>query len=124
MCKCRVADKFFNRFLHIHIRQLNNETLFSHVTRIHLFVNELIDIEPGKKHPLPWYPPICHSPESFNEKYITRTLLDATAQQQQSSDASLKPLLYNLVQTADLAEIGQRILTAIEAVRVASLVII
>lgn len=84
--------------------------------RTHLFVNELIDIEPGKKHPLPWHSPTCQSPKSFNEKYITSTLLDATAQQQ-SSDASLKPFLHNLVQSADLAEIGQRILTAIETVR-------
>ncbi|XP_011868164.1 PREDICTED: tetratricopeptide repeat protein 17 isoform X3 [Vollenhovia emeryi] len=80
----------------------------------HLFVNELIDIEPWKKHPLPWHPPICHSPESFNEKYIAHTLLDATMQQH-LPDASLKPFLHNLVQTADLAEIGQRILTATEA---------
>ncbi|XP_012227252.1 tetratricopeptide repeat protein 17 [Linepithema humile] len=80
----------------------------------HLFVNELIDIEPWKKHPLPWYPPTCQSPKSFNKKYITPALLDATVQQH-SSDASLKPFLHNLVQTADFAEIGQRILTAIKA---------
>lgn len=86
-----------------------------HVIRTHLFVNELIDIEPWKKHPLPWHPPICLTSKSFNKKYITRTLLDATVQQR-SSDASLKPFLHNLVQTADFAEIGQRILTATEAV--------
>ncbi|XP_070517134.1 tetratricopeptide repeat protein 17-like isoform X4 [Cardiocondyla obscurior] len=80
----------------------------------HLFVNELIDIEPWKKHPLPWHPPICQTPKSFNERYITRSLLDATMQQH-SPDVSLKPFLHNLVQTADLAEIGQRILTATEA---------
>lgn len=81
---------------------------------IRLFVNELIDIEPWKKHPLPWHPPICQAPKSFNKKYITRTLLDATVQQH-SSDASLKPFLHNLVQTTEFAEIGQRILTATEA---------
>lgn len=81
-----------------------------------MFVNELIDIEPWKKHPLPWHPPICQTPKSFNKKYITRTLLDATVQQH-SSDASLKPFLHNLVQTAEFAEIGQRILTATEAVQ-------
>ncbi|KAL6265599.1 hypothetical protein P5V15_002393 [Pogonomyrmex californicus] len=80
----------------------------------HLFVNELIDIEPWKKHPLPWHPPICQSPKSFNKKYITYTLLDASVQQH-SPDTSLKPFLHNLVQSADLAEIGQRILTATEA---------
>lgn len=42
-------------------------------------------------------------------------LLDATVQQH-SPDISLKPFLHNLVHTADLAEIGQRILTATEAV--------
>lgn len=78
-------------------------------------MNELIDIESWKKHPLPWHPPICQAPKSFNKKYITRTLLDATIQQH-SSDASLKPFLHNLVPTADFAEIGQRILTATEAV--------
>ncbi|XP_025159816.1 tetratricopeptide repeat protein 17 isoform X3 [Harpegnathos saltator] len=81
---------------------------------IHLFVNELIDIEPGKKHPLPWHPPICQAPKLFDEKYITDSLLDATTQQH-SSDASLKSFLHSLVQTAESAEIGQRILTAIEA---------
>ncbi|KYN15443.1 Tetratricopeptide repeat protein 17 [Trachymyrmex cornetzi] len=80
----------------------------------HLFVNELIDIEPWKKHPLPWHPPICQSPISFNERYITHMLLDATVQQH-SPDISLKPFLHSLVHTADLAEIGQRILTATEA---------
>lgn len=79
-------------------------------------MNELIDMEPWKKHPLPWYPPICQTPKSFNKKYITHTLLDVTTQQR-SSDTSLRPFLHNLVQTADLAEIGQRILTATEAVR-------
>lgn len=86
-----------------------------YVIRTHLFVNELIDIGPWKKHPLPWYPPTCQSPKSFNKKYITSALLDATMQQH-LSDASLKPFLHNLVQTADFAEIGQRILTAIKAV--------
>ncbi|KYM81213.1 Tetratricopeptide repeat protein 17 [Atta colombica] len=80
----------------------------------HLFVNELIDIEPWKKHPLPWHPPICQSPISFNERYITHMLLDATVQQH-SPDISMKPFLHSLVHTADLAEIGQRILTATKA---------
>lgn len=88
----------------------------------HLFVNELIDMEPWKKHPLPWYPPICQTPKSFNKKYITHTLLDVTTQQR-SSDTSLRPFLHNLVQTADLAEIGQRILTATEAKVAASWVL-
>lgn len=78
-------------------------------------MNELIDIEPWEKHPLPWHPPICQSRKSFNERYITHTLLDETMQQY-SPDASLKPFLHNLVHTADLAEIGQRILTATETV--------
>ncbi|EZA50628.1 Tetratricopeptide repeat protein [Ooceraea biroi] len=79
----------------------------------HLFVNELIDVEPGKKHPLPWRPPTCQTPKSYNDKYITRIVLDATVQQH-PSDVSLKPFLQNLAQTADFAEIGQRILTATE----------
>lgn len=88
---------------------------FLYVIRTHLFINELIDIEPWKKHPLPWHPPICQTSNLFNERYITHTLLDATIQQH-SPDTYLKPFLHNLVQTADLAEIGQRILTATEAV--------
>lgn len=80
-----------------------------------MFVNELIDMEPWKKHSLPWYPPICQSPKLFNDKYITHTLLDTTMQQH-SPDTFLKPFLHNLVQTTDLAEIGQRILTATEMV--------
>ncbi|XP_048514403.1 tetratricopeptide repeat protein 17 isoform X2 [Athalia rosae] len=77
----------------------------------HLFVNELIGIDPGKEHSLPWYPPACEAPKSFDPKYISATLLKATIGNN-LADSSLSHVLKNLVKDSELAEIGQRILTA------------
>jgi hypothetical protein len=79
------------------------------------FVNELIDVEPGESHPWPWHLPICQKPKLYNDKYITRALLDATMQLY-TSDTSLKPFLLDLAQVTNFAEIGQRILRATERV--------
>ncbi|XP_063991884.1 tetratricopeptide repeat protein 17 isoform X2 [Diachasmimorpha longicaudata] len=75
------------------------------------FVNELIGIEAGKEHALPWYPPTCQSPETYDQKYISQSLLKATLGSN-SPDSSLAGPLLNLAKDAEIAEIGQRILTA------------
>ncbi|XP_011306782.1 tetratricopeptide repeat protein 17 [Fopius arisanus] len=78
---------------------------------IQIFLNELIGIEAGKEHKLPWYPPTCQSPEIFDQKFISKSLLKATLGSH-SPDSSLSGHLINLVKDAEIAEIGQRILTA------------
>jgi len=80
------------------------------------FVNELIDLEPGESHPWPWYLPTCQKPKSYNDKYIKHAVLDATARRHKS-DTFLKPLLLDLAQVTNFAEIGQRIVSATERVR-------
>ncbi|XP_046477083.1 tetratricopeptide repeat protein 17 isoform X2 [Neodiprion pinetum] len=77
----------------------------------HLFVSELIGIDPGKEHSLPWYPPACEAPKTFDAKYISTTLLKATIGNN-LPDSSLSQVLKSLVKDSELAEIGQRILTA------------
>ncbi|XP_015120948.1 tetratricopeptide repeat protein 17 isoform X2 [Diachasma alloeum] len=78
---------------------------------IQLFVNELIGIGAGKGHDLPWYPPTCQSPETYDQKFISQSLLKATLGSN-SPDSSLREPLLSLVKEAEIAEIGQRILTA------------
>lgn len=83
--------------------------------RTYLFLNELINIEPNKEHPLPWYPPTCQKPKSYDSKYITSELLKVSGSKS-SPDSELTKYLTVLVDGAELAEIGQRILTAIKMV--------
>ncbi|XP_057331405.1 tetratricopeptide repeat protein 17 isoform X2 [Microplitis mediator] len=78
---------------------------------VNIFVNELIGMDSEKEHMLPWYPPICQSPESFDSKFISPLLLKATTGVS-SSDSSLTSFLTDLAKNSELAEIGQRILTA------------
>ncbi|KAJ8678526.1 hypothetical protein QAD02_014313 [Eretmocerus hayati] len=77
----------------------------------YLFVSELIGIEPEKEHPLPWSPPKCQSPRSFDRKYIPSELVKATTGYN-LPDSNLMPSLTSLVEGAEISEIGQRILTA------------
>ncbi|XP_031782231.1 tetratricopeptide repeat protein 17 isoform X2 [Nasonia vitripennis] len=77
----------------------------------YLFVSELIGIDPDKEHPLPWYPPVCQVPKSFDRKYIPPELVKATTGYN-LPDTSLTPMLTALVNDAEISEIGQRILTA------------
>ena len=76
----------------------------------------MISIELHDEHPLPWYPPTCQQPKLFNPKYIPSELLKATTGYNYP-DSSLSHLLTSLVENAELAEIGQRILTATSMVR-------
>lgn len=89
---------------------------------MHLYLGQLIDLAPGTEHPLPWYPPLCDvantasDPEldSYFPSSLTRDGLDVSIR-----EASLRRHLtkyvsegHNMVE----AEIGQRILTAINKV--------
>ncbi|PNF37345.1 hypothetical protein B7P43_G00484 [Cryptotermes secundus] len=87
---------------------------------VHLYLGQLIDLAPGTEHPLPWYPPLCDvastdaDPEldAYFPSSLTKDgLLDVPVR-----EASLRRHLtkyvsegHNMVE----AEIGQRILTAI-----------
>lgn len=82
-------------------------------------MSELIGIDPDKEHPLPWYPPVCQAPKSFDRKYIPPELVKATTGYN-LPDSSLTPLLTALVDDAEVSEIGQRILTATNSVRIFS----
>lgn len=90
------------------------------IFRTYLFVSELIGIDPDKEHPLPWYPPICQVPKSFDRKYIPPELVKATTGYN-LPDTSLTPMLTALVNDAEISEIGQRILTATNSVGLVSL---
>lgn len=81
-----------------------------YATRV--FVNELIGIDPDKEHALPWYPPVCQPPDTYNEKFISQALLKATSTGNHLPEKNLASHLKYLVKNAELAEIGQRILTA------------
>lgn len=72
-------------------------------------------MEPGKEHILPWYPPTCQTPETYDTKFISLSLIKAAASSN-LPDRSLTHFLANLVKDAELAEIGQRILTATKSV--------
>ncbi|XP_043289555.1 tetratricopeptide repeat protein 17 isoform X2 [Venturia canescens] len=81
----------------------------------HLFVSTFIQIYSGEEHALPWYPPTCQTPESYDTKNIPSLLLTTASNTPNSPERSLAPFITNLVKGAELAEIGQRILTATKA---------
>lgn len=72
-------------------------------------------MDSGKEHALPWYPPICETPNSFDSKFISPLLLKATMGIS-SPESSLTSFLTSLAKNSELAEIGQRILTATKSV--------
>ncbi|CAG5102000.1 Similar to ttc17: Tetratricopeptide repeat protein 17 (Danio rerio) [Cotesia congregata] len=78
---------------------------------VNIFINELIGMDSGKEHALPWYPPICQTSNSFDSKFISPLLLKATMGIS-SPESSLTSFLTSLAKNSELAEIGQRILTA------------
>ena len=80
-------------------------------------MSELIGIDPGMEHSLPWYPPACETPETYDQRNLPPLLLIAASNSGNTPENSLAPFIANLVKGAELAEIGQRILTATKAVR-------
>lgn len=83
-------------------------------------LSDLIGLSVGLEHALPWYPPICQSTKSDEKPlditYFPASVIRATANAQQSSDTYLQSLLINYVNQGKVteAEIGQRIITAIQ----------
>lgn len=87
---------------------------------VHLYLGQLIELPPGTEHALPWYPPLCNvastttDPEldAYFPLSLTRdSLLDIPGR-----DTSLRAHLTKYVSDGHKmaeAEIGQRILTAI-----------
>lgn len=85
-------------------------------------LSDLIGLSAGSEHALPWYPPICPSTKSdekpLDTTYFPASVIRAAANPQQSSDTYLQSLLINYVNQGKVteAEIGQRIITAIQKV--------
>lgn len=87
---------------------------------VHKMLSDLIGLSAGSEHALPWYPPICPSTKSdekpLDTTYFPASVIRAAANPQQSSDTYLQSLLINYVNQGKVteAEIGQRIITAIQ----------
>lgn len=82
-------------------------------------LSEAIGLSPGSEHTLPWYPPICQNEgktKTLNKKYFPNNLLKTNVQLE--SNDHLQSILLNYVNQgkANEAEIGQRIITAIQKV--------
>ncbi|XP_021915404.1 tetratricopeptide repeat protein 17 isoform X2 [Zootermopsis nevadensis] len=87
---------------------------------VHLYLGQLIDLPPGTEHDLPWYPPLCNiancgtGPES--DSYFPSSLTRDGLLDVPGTETSLKSQLTKYVtegRNMMEAEIGQRILTAI-----------
>lgn len=66
---------------------------------------------------MPWYPPVCDYPNVFGDKYVPSTERHVLNNEIKSNDYIRNHLLkYVNDGKADEAEIGQRIITAMEKV--------
>lgn len=80
-------------------------------------MSEYISLEEGSQHELPWYPPLCDYPNVFGDKYVPSTDRNVLNNEIKSNDYLRNHLLkYVNDGKADEAEIGQRIITAMEKV--------
>lgn len=86
-------------------------------------LSELIGLPQGSEHELPWYPPICQNNgdepvKGLNKKYFPVNVLKQTINAKLESNDYLNSILLNYVNhgRANEAEIGQRIITAIQKV--------
>ncbi len=95
----------------------------------HFSVKEMLtkslDLDNGKEHPLPWYPPFCVTlvPDGLNLECCDHLLGVQRAKQRgkeaEMAEIELKPVLTGLLRKGDnapIAEIGQRINTAMKDV--------
>lgn len=87
------------------------------IFRIKRILSEYIGLNDGSQHELPWYPPVCEHPSASGEKYVPpneRQSLNNFIK----SNSFLRNYLLQYVNDgkADEAEIGQRIITAMEKV--------
>ncbi|CAH1997575.1 unnamed protein product [Acanthoscelides obtectus] len=83
--------------------------------QVQKILSEYIGLPDGSQHDLPWYPPVCENPNVLGEKFIPpseRHLLNGDLK----ANEYLKHYLLKYVNdgSADEAEIGQRIITAME----------
>ncbi|CAH0560129.1 unnamed protein product [Brassicogethes aeneus] len=83
--------------------------------QIQKILGEFIDLPKGTQHDLPWHPPVCEHPDTDGDKYLPPSEKQALNIQLKSSPF-LKSYLLNYVddEISDEAEIGQRIITAME----------
>lgn len=74
-----------------------------------------IGLPNGSEHKLPWYPPVCDDSSAFGEKYVSER--HVLSNEIKSNDF-LRNHFTKYVNNgkADEAEIGQRIITALEKV--------
>jgi hypothetical protein len=104
---------------------VSNGVIIGLFCRVHLYLGQLIDLAPGTEHPLPWYPPLCNVANTAADPeldvYFPSTLTRDGLLDVPIREASLRRHLtkyvsegHNVVE----AEIGQRILTAINKVTI------
>lgn len=80
-------------------------------------MGEYIDLPKGTQHDLPWYPPVCEHPDSDGDKYLPPNEKQALNVELKNSAFLRKHLMiYADEDATDEAEIGQRIITAMEKV--------
>nr|XP_008192506.1 PREDICTED: tetratricopeptide repeat protein 17 isoform X1 [Tribolium castaneum] len=82
---------------------------------INKILSDSIGLPNGSEHKLPWYPPVCDESNAFGEKYVQqseRHLLNNEIKSNQFLRNHFVKYVNN--GKADEAEIGQRIITAIE----------
>jgi hypothetical protein len=90
---------------------------------VHLYLGQLIDLPPGTEHALPWYPPLCNIANSATDPeldaYFPSSLTRDGVLDVPGTETSLKSQLTKYISEGHNmmeAEIGQRILTAINQV--------
>lgn len=84
---------------------------------IHQILTDTINLPDNTEHKLPWYPPVCEESNGSSDKYVQhseRSLLNNEIR----SNPFLRNHFLKYVNNgkADEAEIGQRIITAMEKV--------
>jgi len=91
--------------------------------RVHLYLGHLIDLAPGTEHALPWYPPLCNVANTATDPeldaYFPLSLTRDSFLDVPGRETSLRSHLTKYVSDGHNmaeAEIGQRILTAINKV--------
>ncbi|XP_063907336.1 tetratricopeptide repeat protein 17 isoform X2 [Zophobas morio] len=82
---------------------------------IHKILADAIGLPNGSEHKLPWYPPVCDDASAFGEKYVQQSERHLLNNEIKSNEF-LRSHFVKYVNSgkADEAEIGQRIITALE----------
>jgi hypothetical protein len=102
---------------------LSNSVIIGLFCRVHLYLSQLIDLAPGAEHPLPWYPPLCDvaniASDPVLDAYFPSSLTREGLLDVPMKESGLRQHLTKYVSEDHSmveAEIGQRILTAINKV--------